>query len=51
MGSASYVIVCMQLYCVSCHCLTLHVSAYMAIFKCVVYFYFYMPEGIFVQVT
>jgi hypothetical protein len=29
-----------QLYCVSCHCLTLHVSAYMAIFRCVGYFYF-----------
>jgi hypothetical protein len=33
MGFAGYVSVCVQLYCVSCHCLTLHVSAYMAIFK------------------
>jgi hypothetical protein len=31
---------------VSCHCLTLHVSAYMATFKCVGYFYFHIPEGI-----
>jgi hypothetical protein len=30
----------------SCHCFTLHVSAYMAIFKCVGYFYFHIPEGI-----
>jgi hypothetical protein len=29
----------------SCRCSTLHVSAYMAIFKCVM-FYFYIPEGI-----
>jgi lipoprotein signal peptidase len=46
MSFASYVAVCVQLYCVICHCLTLHVSAYMAIFKCVVYFYFHMSEGI-----
>jgi hypothetical protein len=46
MGFVGYVIVCVQLYCVSCHCLTLHVSAYMAIFRCVVCFYFHMPEGI-----
>jgi hypothetical protein len=39
MGFAGYVTVCVQLYCVSCHCLT-HVSAYMAIFKCVEYFTF-----------
>jgi hypothetical protein len=38
MSFVGYVAVCVQLYCVSCHCLTLHVSAYMAIFKCVVYF-------------
>jgi hypothetical protein len=35
-----------QLHCVSCHFLTLHVSAYMAIFRCVAYFYFYIFEGI-----
>jgi hypothetical protein len=29
MRFAGYVIVCVQLYCVSCPCLTLHVSAYM----------------------
>jgi hypothetical protein len=46
MGFAGYVTVCVQLYCVSCHCLTPYVSACMAIFKCVVYFCFYMPEGI-----
>jgi hypothetical protein len=40
MGFAGYVTLCVQLYCVSCHCLTLHVSAYMAIFKCVGYFTF-----------
>jgi hypothetical protein len=27
MGFAGYVTVCVQLYCVSCHCFTLHVSA------------------------
>jgi hypothetical protein len=36
---------CVQLYCVSFNCLSLHVSAHMAIFKCVGYFYFHMPEG------
>jgi hypothetical protein len=46
MGFAGYVTVCVQLYCASCHCLTLHVSAYMAIFRCVGYFYFHTPEGI-----
>jgi hypothetical protein len=46
MSFAGYVNVCVQLYCVSCHCLTLHVFAYMAIFRCVVYFYFHMSEGI-----
>jgi hypothetical protein len=30
-----------QVYCVSFHCLSLHVSAYMAIFKWVGYFYFF----------
>jgi hypothetical protein len=40
MGFAGYVTVCVQLYCVNCHCLALHVSAYMAIFNCVGYFYF-----------
>jgi hypothetical protein len=43
LGFAGYITVCVQLYCVSCHCLTLYVSAYMAIFMCVVYFYFHMP--------
>jgi hypothetical protein len=28
------------------HCFTLHVSAYMAIFMCVGYFYFNIPEEI-----
>jgi hypothetical protein len=46
MGFEGYVTVCMQLYCVSFHCLTLHVSAYMAIFKCVGLFYFHIPERI-----
>jgi hypothetical protein len=45
-GFWGYVAVCVQLYCVGCHCLTLHVSTYMAIFRCVEYFYFHMPEGI-----
>jgi hypothetical protein len=40
MGFAGYVTVCVQLYSVTCYCLTLHVSAYMAILKCVGYFYF-----------
>jgi hypothetical protein len=35
MGIAGYVSICVQLYCVGFHCLSLHVSAYMAIFKCV----------------
>jgi hypothetical protein len=30
----------------SCRCSTLHVSAYMAIFRCVGFFFFYIPEGI-----
>jgi hypothetical protein len=38
MGIAGYVSVYVQLYCVGFHCLSLHVSAYMAIFKCVGYF-------------
>jgi hypothetical protein len=46
MTFAGYVSVCVQLYCVNCHCLTLHVSAYMAIFRRVIYFYFHMFEGI-----
>jgi hypothetical protein len=48
MGFAGYITVYVQLHCVNCHCLTLHVSACMAIFKCVVYFYsyFHMLEGI-----
>jgi hypothetical protein len=37
MGIAGYVSVCVQLYCVGFHCLSLHVSAYMAIFRCVGY--------------
>jgi hypothetical protein len=44
MGFAGYVTVCVQLYCASFHCLSLHASAYMAIFKCVGYFYFHMSE-------
>jgi hypothetical protein len=31
---------------VSCHCFTLHVSAYMAIFRCVGYYYSHVLEGI-----
>jgi hypothetical protein len=39
-GFVGYVAVCMQLIVeVSCHCFTLHVSAYMAIFSCVGYYY------------
>jgi hypothetical protein len=45
MSFAGYVSVSMQLYCVGFHCLSLHVSAYMAIFRCVEYFYFHMREG------
>jgi hypothetical protein len=37
---AGYVFVCVQRYCVGFHCLSLHVSAYMAIFRCVGYFIF-----------
>jgi hypothetical protein len=33
MGIAGYVSVCVQNYCVGFHCLSLHVSAYMAIFR------------------
>jgi hypothetical protein len=40
MGFAGYVSFCVQLYCVGFHCLSLHVSAYMAIFMCVRYFIF-----------
>jgi hypothetical protein len=45
MGIAGYVSVCVQLYCVGFHCLSLYVSAYMAIFKCAGYFMLYMLEG------
>jgi hypothetical protein len=37
MDFAGYVFVCVQLYCVGFHCLSLNVSAYVAIFKCVGY--------------
>jgi hypothetical protein len=37
--------VCVQLYCVSCHFLTLHVSAYMAIFRGVGCYYSRVLEG------
>jgi hypothetical protein len=40
MGFAGYVSVRVQLYCVGFNCLTLNVSAYMAIFRCVRHFYF-----------
>jgi hypothetical protein len=40
MDFAGYVSVCVQLYCVGFHCLPLHVSAYMAIFRSVGYFIF-----------
>jgi hypothetical protein len=36
--------VCSFIVDVSCHCFTLHVSAYMTIFRCVGYFYFHIPE-------
>jgi hypothetical protein len=42
MGFAGYVTACVQLYCVSFHRLSPHVSAYMAISKGVGYFYFHM---------
>jgi hypothetical protein len=45
MGFAGYVSICVQLHCVGFHCLSPHVSAYMAIFMCVEYFYFHMPQG------
>jgi hypothetical protein len=35
---AGYVSVCVQLYCAGFHCLSLHVSADMAIFMCVGFF-------------
>jgi hypothetical protein len=44
MGFSGYVSVCVQLYCVGFHGLSLHVSAYMANFKCVRYFYFHMSD-------
>jgi hypothetical protein len=37
MAIAGYVSVCVQLYCVGFHSLSLHVSAYMAIFMCLGY--------------
>jgi hypothetical protein len=40
MGFAGYVSVCVQLNCAGFHCLSLHLSAYMAIFKCIGYFIF-----------
>jgi hypothetical protein len=40
MGFAGYISVYAQLYCVGFHCLSLHVSAYMANFRYVGYFYF-----------
>jgi hypothetical protein len=40
MRFAGYVSVCVQLYCVGFHCLALHISAYMAIFRSVGYFIF-----------
>jgi hypothetical protein len=40
MSIAGYVSVCVQLYCVGFLCLSLHASAYMAIFKCVRYVIF-----------
>jgi hypothetical protein len=43
MGFVGYVTVCVQLYCVSCHCLTLNVLACMVIFRCVGYILFHMP--------
>jgi hypothetical protein len=47
MGFAGYVAAaCSFIVDVSCHCFRLHVSAYMAIFRRVGYFYFYIPEGI-----
>jgi hypothetical protein len=45
MGFTGYVTVCMQLYYVSFHCPSQHMSAYMATFKRVGYFYFHMPEA------
>jgi hypothetical protein len=40
MGIAGDVSVCVQLYYVGFHCLSLHVSAYIAIFRHVGYFIF-----------
>jgi hypothetical protein len=43
MGFAGYVSVCVQLYCMLVfHCLSLHVSAYVAIFMCVWFFNIYI---------
>jgi hypothetical protein len=40
MSIAGYVSVCVQLCCIGFHCLSLHVSVYMVIFRCVGYFIF-----------
>jgi hypothetical protein len=45
-GFAGYVSVCVQLYCVGFHCLSLHVSTYMTIFRCVGYFYFQRVQSV-----
>jgi hypothetical protein len=46
MGIAGYVSIRVQLYCVGFHCLSLHVSAYMAIIKCVGFFYLHVLKGL-----
>jgi hypothetical protein len=40
-GIAGYVSVCVQLYCVGFHCLSLHGLVYKAIFRCVGYLFSY----------
>jgi hypothetical protein len=45
MGFAGYVSVCVQLYYVGFHCLSLHVSAYMAIFRCVGHFFVCLKDS------
>jgi hypothetical protein len=44
MSIAGYVSICVQLYCVGFHCLSLHVSAYMAVFKCEGYLFYMLGE-------
>jgi hypothetical protein len=44
MDFAGYVSICVQLYCVGFHRLSLHVSAYMAIFMCRI-FHIHLLEG------